>query len=197
MSKSEVTARPIFRPLALLGGARVLEEAETVNRLHLPSAVPIGLALLFVLGIVVEASGGFSPAAAVPMSSSVQQALAGAVPGRVVAATMTGWGDLTVEILLRDGGDARANRAAALSDALAIGRAVYQLPEPRPLNVTVLGLGRQNSPTARSLPALYASLNADRLVGRDWGQMRAEDLPTVAGVRWLPAGLCQAWGECG
>ena len=75
---------------------------------------------------------------------------------------------------IRDGG-------AALADALATGRAVYQLAEPRLLNVALLGVAWQESPSVHSLPALYASLTADRLVGRDWGQMRADDLATVAG----------------
>jgi hypothetical protein len=37
---------------------------------------------------------------------------------------------------------------------------------------------------------------ADRLAGRDWTGMRAEDLEKVGVVRWLPSGMCQAWNEC-
>jgi hypothetical protein len=108
---------------------------------------------------------------------------------------MTVWGDLNIEYVLRDRGTAQANRAAALDDVLAITRGVYQAPEGRPLNVTLLGVWR-TSPSPRAVPVVYASMPADRLAGRDWTGMRAEDLENVGVVRWLPSGICQAWNEC-
>ena len=137
-------------------------------------------------------------------SLSLQQAVTHALDedttssrGRLVSAKLTGGGDATVEVVLRDLGDVQANRAAALADTLAIARALYQAPEPRPVNLTVLGLAWRPSGGAGYMPILYASLPADRLVGRDWAQIRPDDLPSLAGVRWLPTGVCQAWHECG
>jgi hypothetical protein len=116
-------------------------------------------------------------------------------PERVVHTSMTAGGDFMVEFVLREQGDARGNRVAALSDALAIVRGVYEAPAPRPLNVTLLGVWRP-SPTAGTLPLLYASLPADRMVGLDWTQVQADDLASFGVVRWMPAGVCHAWHSC-
>jgi hypothetical protein len=117
-------------------------------------------------------------------------------PARLVRTTMTAWGDFSIEFVIREQGDAQANRAAALADALAITRAVYQAPPPRPLNVTLLGVWRP-SPTATSVPLLYASVPADRLVGLGLTRVQPTDLAALGMVRWLPTGLCQAWQDCG
>ena len=111
-------------------------------------------------------------------------------------ASTTFWGDVAVEFVVRDEGGADVNRAAAMADTLAIARAVYETSLVRPLNVTVLGLAAHPSPALDSVPVLYASLPADRLVGLDWTQARADDPSARAGVRWLPTGVCQAWHEC-
>jgi hypothetical protein len=133
----------------------------------------------------------------------LQQAVAHALdettpnsPGRLVSARLTGVGDATVEFVDRDLGDAQTNRTSALKDALAIARTLYQDPQPRLVNLTLLGLAWRPSATASYMPVLYASLPADRLVGHDWAQLKPDDLPRLAGVRWLPAGVCQAWHEC-
>jgi hypothetical protein len=117
-------------------------------------------------------------------------------PTRLVGANMTGWGDLNIEFALRDRGVAHANRVAALDDLLAVTRAVYQASDPLPLNVTLIGVWR-TKPSANAVPVLYASMPADRLVGRDWTTVRPDDLQKLGVVRWLPAGLCQAWHDCG
>ena len=110
---------------------------------------------------------------------------------------MMAWNDLSVEFIVRDRGDAPSGHAAALADALAIGRVVYQAEEPRPLHVTILGVAWDRSPTTSAVPVLYASLPADQSVGLDWAHAGAGDLPSLAGVRWLPTGVCRAWRECG
>jgi hypothetical protein len=117
-------------------------------------------------------------------------------PARNVRTTLTAWGDLNVEYALRDRGSPEGNRAAALDDMLAITRAVYQTPEPRPLNVTLIGVWRGPGSTG-DVPVLYASMPADRLAGRNWPGLRADDLEQLGMVRWLPSGLCEAWRECG
>jgi hypothetical protein len=166
----------------------------------------VGKGLLWILALVILTGGavlaGWSGPAAAP-SVALQQAVAQSLtdgrpntPERLVHASMTAWGDLTIEFVLREPGGAHANRAAALADALAVARAVYQAPAPRPLDVTLLGVWRP-SPQASPVPLLYASLPADRLVGLDWTRVRPEDLATRAMVRWLPAGLCRAWHDCG
>ena len=114
---------------------------------------------------------------------------------RLVRTSMTAWDDLQIEFVLREPGDARANRAAALEDKLAIARGVYQSPAQRPTNVTLLGVWRA-SPTGSSVPLLYASLPADRLVGLDWTRVQPDDLAALGVVRWLPSGVCQAWRDC-
>jgi hypothetical protein len=108
---------------------------------------------------------------------------------------MNGWGDLNIEFALRDEGAAQANRAAAMDDILAVTRAVYQASDPRPLNVTMIGVWRA-SPSADQVPVVYASMPADRLVGRDWSSVRADDLEELGAVRWLPADVCEAWDDC-
>jgi len=92
--------------------------------------------------------------------------------------------------LIGDRRGAEVSRAAALADALAIVRGVYQAPAPRPLKVTLLGVWRP-SPTARATLLLYASLPADRLVGLDWTRVQSDNLATLGVVRWLPSGVCQ------
>ena len=115
---------------------------------------------------------------------------------RLVRTSMTASGDLMVEFVVRDQSGAQGSRGAALADVLAIVRGVYQAPAPRPLNVTLLGVWRP-SPTVSSVPLLYASLPADRLVGLDWTRVQPDDLATLGAVRWLPTGVCQAWHDCG
>jgi hypothetical protein len=109
---------------------------------------------------------------------------------------MTAWGDLNIEFSVRNPGDADVDRAATLDDVLAMTRAVYSLPRPRPLNVTMIGVWRA-SPSDRAVPVLYASMPADRLYGLDWNGIRGDDLHELGVVRWLPAGVCQAWRDCG
>jgi hypothetical protein len=116
--------------------------------------------------------------------------------GRLVGAHVTPWDDLSIEFTVRDDADIPANRAAAMADALAVVRAVYEWPEARPLNVTVLGLAPSTSSVANPVPVLYASLSADRLVGLDWTTLEPDDLSALGGVRWLPNGVCQAWRDC-
>ena len=62
--------------------------------------------------------------------------------------------------------------------------------------MAVLGFAWRPSATSSSVPLLYASLPADRLVGRDWACVRPRDLPALGVVRWLPTGACQFWHEC-
>jgi len=116
--------------------------------------------------------------------------------GRLVRTGMSAWGDFSIEFVLRVEGDAAANRAMALEDMLAVASAVYEGPPPRPLNVTLLGVWRPSA-TASTLPLLYASFPAERLVGLDWSRLQPDDLPTLGVVRCLPSGVCQAWHECG
>jgi hypothetical protein len=118
----------------------------------------------------------------------LQQTIAGAL-GEDARVTLTGWGDLWVEFALREASNARTNTDQALADTLTIARAVYTGSEPRPATITVVGL-------ASGVPVLYASLPADRLIGLDWSRLQPQDLPRVAGVRWLSGGMCQAWHEC-
>jgi hypothetical protein len=165
-----------------------------------------GNVLLWALALAIMASGAIIagwPSPATAPSLAVQQAVVASLtearpnaPDRLVHASVTARGDLRIEFILREPGGAEANRAAALADALAVARAVYQTPAtPRPLNLTLLGVsaaGVGPSP----LSVLYASLPADRLVGLDWTRVQAEDLATLAVVRWLPAGLCHAWHDC-
>lgn len=117
--------------------------------------------------------------------------------GRLVRAVMTSKSDATVEFVLRDTGDTQTSRAAALSDTLAIARALYQVPQPGLIDVTLLGLAARPSPDTSYLPILYASLPADELVGRDWAALGPDELPRLVALRWLPTGLCQGWNECG
>jgi len=114
-------------------------------------------------------------------------------PGRFVSATNSIGGDITVQFVLTDQGTAGANRAAAMTDALAIAHAIYQSHDPRVLNLTVLGVG---SASSSYVPVLYASMPADQLVGRKWDRVGPEELSTMVGVRWLPTGTCHAWHEC-
>jgi hypothetical protein len=116
--------------------------------------------------------------------------------GRLVRARVTPWNELSIEFTVRDDGDGPANRAAAMADALAVARAVFESPEPRPLNVTVLGLAPSTSAVADPVPVLYASMPADRLVGLDWTAVGPGDLSALGGMRWLPNGVCQAWHDC-
>ena len=117
-------------------------------------------------------------------------------PTRLLRTEMTAWGDLNIEFALRDRSAAPGYRVAALADVLAVVQAVYEAPEPRPINVTLIGVWRDGS-SSEYVPALYASMPADKLVGRDWAGLRADDLATVGVVRWLSTGVCPAWGECG
>jgi len=118
--------------------------------------------------------------------------------GRLVSATLTDDADATVEFVLRDGGgDGRENRPVALADILAIARAAYMVPEPRLVDVTVIGLAWRPSRLTTYTPVLYASLPADRLVELDWPRVGSSDVTALAGVRWFPRGLCRAWRECG
>jgi enamine deaminase RidA (YjgF/YER057c/UK114 family) len=162
----------------------------------------LGALLVLSLGLLVLLSGGIPSASSdqggattAPLAQSVTRALGGDST-RVVRAGLTTWGDLSVEFVLRDADNAPASRAAALADTLAIGRAVYEGPEPRPLTVTLIGLAPLPAPAAGRVPVLYASLPADRLSGLDWTRVSPDDLPVLAGVRWLPTGVCQAWDEC-
>ncbi len=115
--------------------------------------------------------------------------------GRLLRTSMTAQGDVEIEFVLLEHGDAGVNRTAALADVVSIVRAVYEAPGPRPITVTLLGVARL-APTADPVPVLYASLPADRLVGQDWTQLQPGDLDGFGVVRWLPAGQCKAWGEC-
>lgn len=168
------------------------------------NALPTILAVATVIILIGAVTLVGSPHPDSTTSRSFQQAVAHALDenapiarGRLVSATLIDGADATVEFVLRDDGDAPTNRAAALADTLAIARAVYQIPEPHLVDVTVVGLAWRPSAVAFYTPVLYASLPADRLVGRDWSQLRPDDLPSLAGVRWLPTGVCQAWHECG
>lgn len=137
-------------------------------------------------------------------SAALQQAVTDSLnqngattPARVVRMRMTGWGDLTIEFVLRDLGGAQQNRAAALADVLAIARAVYQTAPPRPVNLTELGVWRSAVTGTSRVPVIYASLPADRLSGLDWTRVQPSVLFSIGVVRWLPAGICQAWHDCG
>lgn len=158
------------------------------------------LAAAAVIVLAAGLSGGAGPDSAA--NSYQQQAVArvltdsSGTSGRLVRARITPWNELSIEFTVRDDGDIPANRAAALADALAVARAIYNSPEPRPLNVTVLGLAPSTSSVASSVPVLYASLPADQLVGLDWTAVEPGDLSALGGVRWLPNGVCQAWHDC-
>jgi hypothetical protein len=119
-------------------------------------------------------------------------------PERLVRTTTTVSGDLMIEFVLVARDNAPASRVAALADVLALVGGVYrdQATTPRPLNVTLLGVWRPSS-TASTVPVLYASLPADRLVGLDWTRVQPGDLATLGVVRWLPSGVCRAWHDCG
>jgi hypothetical protein len=165
-----------------------------------------GTGLFFILALAILAVGSTLAAragAGVANDLSFQQAVIRALDARtsdgsarLVRASTTFWGDVAVEFVLRDEGGADVSRAAAMADSVAIARAVYETPQVRPLNVTVLGLAANPSPAVGSVPVLYASWPADRLVGLDWRRVWGEDASALAGVRWLPAGVCQAWHEC-
>jgi len=137
-----------------------------------------------------------------PSSPGLQDAIAESLvrdtpgtPDRLVRAQMTDWGDLNVEFVLRDRPEAQSARAAALDDILVVTHAVYQTPERRPLNLTLIGEWR-DSASATARPVVYASMPADQFVGRDWTALRTVDVERLGVVRWLPAGLCQAWNDC-
>jgi hypothetical protein len=119
-------------------------------------------------------------------------------PARLVRTSTTVSGYLMIEFVLVARDNAQASRMAALADVLALVGRVYQDPAttPRPLNVTLLGVWRPSS-TASTVPVLYASLPADRLVGLDWTHVQPGDLATLGVVRWLPSGVCRAWHDCG
>ena len=167
---------------------------------------PLGASLLAILTLMVLVLGargtglpGGDSADTVRLQGIVARALGdnpNSTDGRLVRARLTAWGDATVEFVLQDHGAAQANRSAAMADALAIVRAVYQAPSPLPLNVTLFGLASRPSPTAGREAVLYVSAPADRLAGLDWIRLQPDDLRVLVGPRWLPAGLCQAWGEC-
>ena len=160
----------------------------------------VWILMLAILTVGVMLAGW--PGAATAPSSALQRAVGESLSEsgfdtseRLVRTSMTATGDFMIEFAVREQSEARVGRAEALADGLAIVRAVYQAPAPRPLNVTLLGVW-QASPRASTVPLLYASLPADRLVGLDWSQVQPDDLATLGVVRWLPTAVCQAWHDC-
>jgi len=191
------------KPLSSVGGEKPVLQAIVPSGLAgqgLRWIVASAILAILIGEATLSAWPGRDSANSLPLQQAVTRALdedAASSRGRLVSARLTSGGDAIVEVVLRDLGDVQANRAAALADTLAIARALYQAPEPRPVNLTILGLAWRPSEVASYMPVLYASLPADRLVGRDWAQIRPDDLPSLVGVRWLPTGVCQAWHECG
>ena len=136
-------------------------------------------------------------------AADLRQALVSALgPGhsdtseRLIRVAMPFNGDAGVEFLARDQGSAQANRMAALTDALAIARAVYEQPVRRPLNLTIIGRAKGPWAGADPVAVVYVSAPSDRLVGLNWSRVRPENLPELASLRWLPNGLCVAWQAC-
>ena len=110
------------------------------------------------------------------------------MPGKSAVAPSGCWaqawpprGNLSIEFVLRDLGGAKANRAAALADTLAITRAVHQTPAQRPLNVTLLGVWR-SSPSDSSVP--QCTLHCLPIVWLNSTGVRCN--PMI----WLPSGQC-------
>jgi hypothetical protein len=181
-----------------------MTSATATLRGQSPSFGMPGYGAHFILGLVIVVAGaalvwsfGSASAPSPAFERAALSSLSAAAPSvsnRLVKVSTTGWGDFTVQFVLREDGRPADNRAAALADVEAIARAVYQTPEP-PLNMTILGVWSP-APNAATVPLVYASLPADRLVGLDWRAVQPEDLERLGAVRWLSSGLCQAWHEC-
>jgi hypothetical protein len=180
-----------LRPIRLSDEA--LAPAARARKYLLPA-----LALVILLAAGLLTWTGPDSAANPNLQQAVSSVLAdsSSTSGRLVRARLTPWNELNVEFTVRDDGDVRANRTAAMEDALAIAHAVYESPEPLPISVTVLGVVPSASSVSSSVPVLYASFPADRLLGLDWAAVEPGDLSTRRGVRWLPSGVCQAWHDC-
>jgi hypothetical protein len=138
------------------------------------------------------------------ISSAYDQTIEGALgddpathQSRLIQTSETAWSDLNVEFMLRDEGNTRANRSAAMHDVLNLARTVYGSDTQRPpLSLTVLGFAARSASVESRVPILYASVPADRWNMREWMQFGVDELESRSSVRWLPIGLCEAWQEC-
>jgi hypothetical protein len=189
-------ASPVTSPPA----ARVLANKGRAGRNVL--WIVIGAVLVLVTGaITLVGSPPPDSASSRALHVAVGRALDDNSPmsrGRLVRATLTDNADATVEFVVSDGsGDLVANRQGALADIVAIARAAYALPEARLVDVTVIGLASAPSALTPYTPVLYASVPAERFMGRDWTRVASTDVPALVGVRWLPSGQCRAWHDCG
>lgn len=183
--------------------AEPLLHGEPRRRVGSLKAALVWILVLVLASLGVAATSGWWPgeetSVSLPVEESVKRALdldAAHTAGRLLSTKSTAWGDVTVEFVLTDQGNVRANRAAAMADAVAIMRAVYMTPGARPLNVTLLGVALRSSAQGSYVPVLYAALPADQMVATDWARLPTDDLVSVPAVRWLPTGTCLAWGEC-
>lgn len=160
-------------------------------------AALVGLPLILVGAAAVDSPKGDLAAGASPIASRTPAARDATPIRRAITAVLDpsakrptmrlprvsidATGDLTVVFALRDEGSFEGIRTAALTDALAILRAVYRSPSAAYVRTaTVIGTFSITGPRGpREMPVLRAVLSAERASHLDWANVRPEQLPTL------------------
>jgi hypothetical protein len=145
---------------------------------------------VLVLGAAWPALASAQTDIAAQLSMAVASALATDTQRPVPHVSMDPTGDTTVEFaILNVDDDASAIRAGAVSDTLAVLRAVYSSSSTHGVRtLTVLGtfpFKGTKSPGVRPSPVLRAVLSSDHAAALDWPNLTASEVPSIVDTWWL------------
>ncbi|MBV9175217.1 MAG: hypothetical protein JOZ81_34610 [Chloroflexi bacterium] len=154
------------------------------------------------LAIVVALACALVPIGASAQSdvaAQVSTAVANALGTDTARVSLDPTGDLTVSFTIRNlDNDPQATRDGALSDTLAVLRAIYGSPGADVRTATVLGtfpFQGTKSPGVRPTPVLRAVLSADRARNVDWQSSAPAELPTLVDTWWLQSAFADVGSQ--